>query len=335
MDRRMDFAASAFAMMSNWRANHPPPSSFPQRGSSVPDVAVLKSWRDHLPPCASVVKLSQLTTVNNNRNESSVFSSGGYSWRLVVYPKGNEEDNGKGFVSMYVELDKSSLSSTSAPPTELFAYLSFFVFNKKENKYLSVQDVEVKKFGSSRTVWGVSQVLPVEAFSDPANGYILEGDEHEFGAHVKIASQPVAADENLPFHKFSWSVRDFSLLKQSDYVSKTFQMGEKKWTLTVYPKGDSSAGGQLSSYVHLAEGENLLTGELVMVRAQLQVLDPRGSKHLSGCLQSWVMTSNAGRGLAQSMPLAEIQEGYLDHEDTLNVEMECEVVNARKNDPFF
>ncbi|XP_010510919.1 PREDICTED: uncharacterized protein LOC104787101 [Camelina sativa] len=334
MDRRMDFAASALAMMTNWRQNNPPSSSFPQRGSSVPDVAVLRSWRDHLPPSASVFKLSQLTTVNN-RNESSVFSSGGYSWRLVVYPRGNEEENGKGFVSMYVELDKSCLSSISAPPTEVSAYLSFFVFNKKENKYFSVQDVEVKKFSSSRTVWGVSQVLPVEAFSDPANGYILEGEEHEFGAHVKIAPSPVAAAENLPFHKFSWSVRDFSLLKQSDYVSKTFQMGEKKWTLTVYPKGDSRAEGKLSSYVHLAEGENLLTGELIFVRAKVQVLDPRGSNHLSMWLKSWVMTSSTGVGLPQSMPLAKIQEGYLDHEDTLNVEMECEVVNTIKDHPFF
>ncbi|CAL9222631.1 unnamed protein product, partial [Arabidopsis halleri] len=29
---------------------------------------------------------------------------------LVVYPKGNKEDNGRGFVSMYMELDKSCLS---------------------------------------------------------------------------------------------------------------------------------------------------------------------------------------------------------------------------------
>ncbi|EOA34802.1 hypothetical protein CARUB_v10022379mg [Capsella rubella] len=237
---------------------------------------------------------------------------------------------------MYVELDKSCLSSTTTPPKEVFAYLSFFVFNKKENKYFSVQDVEVKKFTSSRTVWGVSQVLPLEKFNDPANGYILDGEEHEFGTHVKIASAPVPVDENLPFHKFTWSVRDFSLLKQGDYVSKNFQMGEKKWTLTLYPKGDSSSEGELSKYLHLAEGESLLIGELIMVRAQMQVLDPRGSNHLSGgFLESWVMTSTTSMGLPQSIPLAEIEEGYLDGEDTLNVEIESEITNAIRNDPFF
>ncbi|XP_006301904.2 uncharacterized protein LOC17895088 isoform X1 [Capsella rubella] len=331
----MDRAAEAYALMCNWRKNHPPSSSFPQRGSSASDSAVLRSLRDHPPSSSSLVKLSQLTTVNN-RYESPPFSSGGYRWRLVVYPKGNERDNGSGFVSMYVELDKSCLSSTTTPPKEVFAYLSFFVFNKKENKYFSVQDVEVKKFTSSRTVWGVSQVLPLEKFNDPANGYILDGEEHEFGTHVKIASAPVPVDENLPFHKFTWSVRDFSLLKQGDYVSKNFQMGEKKWTLTLYPKGDSSSEGELSKYLHLAEGESLLIGELIMVRAQMQVLDPRGSNHLSGgFLESWVMTSTTSMGLPQSIPLAEIEEGYLDGEDTLNVEIESEITNAIRNDPFF
>ncbi|EOA34529.1 hypothetical protein CARUB_v10022073mg [Capsella rubella] len=316
----MDRAAEAYALMCNWRKNHPPSSSFPQRGSSASDSAVLRSLRDHPPSSSSLVKLSQLTTVNN-RYESPPFSSGGYRWRLVVYPKGNERDNGSGFVSMYVELDKSCLSSTTTPPKEVFAYLSFFVFNKKENKYFSVQ---------------VSQVLPLEKFNDPANGYILDGEEHEFSAHVKIASAPVPVDENLPFHKFSWSVRDFSLLKQGDYASKTFQMGEKKWTLTLYPKGDSSSEGKLSNYVHLAEGESLLIGELIMVRTQMQVLDPRGSNHLSGgWLESWVMTSTTSWGLPQSIPLAEIEKGYLDGEDTMNVEMKCEITNTIKNHPFY
>jgi len=53
---------------------------------------------------------------------------------LVVYPKGNEADNGRGFVSMYVEC----LSSTT-PPIDVFAYLTFFVFSEEEKRYLSIQ----------------------------------------------------------------------------------------------------------------------------------------------------------------------------------------------------
>ena len=52
--------------------------------------------------------------------------------RLIVYPKGNEKDDGSGFISMYVEID-------SKITTEVFAELRFFVYNKKENKYFTIQ----------------------------------------------------------------------------------------------------------------------------------------------------------------------------------------------------
>ncbi|EFH64575.1 hypothetical protein ARALYDRAFT_893883 [Arabidopsis lyrata subsp. lyrata] len=296
-------------------------------GSCASDPAILKSWRKTPPPSSSLVRLSQLA---NDKYESPPFSSGGHNWRLVVYPKGNEEDNGRGFVSMYVEC----LSSTT-PPIDVFAHLTFFVFSEEEKKYLSIQDVEVKRFNSSKTVWGLSQALSVETLKDRAKGFILYGEEHEFGAHVKIALPPVPVDLNLPFHKFSWSIRDFSCLKQNDCVSKTFHMGEKNWTLTLYPKGDSETDGQLHQNLLLADGETLMRGEMIFVRVQLQVLDPHGSNHLTESLTCWVMASTRAYGLPQSMPCAKIQEAYLDREDTLKVEIECEVVKAIKNNPFF
>ncbi|XP_020876987.1 uncharacterized protein LOC9310480 [Arabidopsis lyrata subsp. lyrata] len=129
-----------------------------------------------------------------------------------------------GFVSMYVEC----LSSTT-PLIDVFAHLTFFVFSEEEKKYLSIQDVEVKRFNSAKTVWGLSKALSVETLKDRAKGFILYGELHEFGAHVKIVSRPVSFGEDLPFHKFSWTICDFSLLRQNDCVSKTFHMGEKDW----------------------------------------------------------------------------------------------------------
>lgn len=95
------------------------------------------------------------------------------------------------------------------------------------NIHVNMLDVEVKRFNSSRSAWGLSKALPLETFNDPEKGFNVDGGE--FAAHVKIASSPVSVDENLPFHKFSWSIRDFSILKQNDCVSKTFHMGEKNW----------------------------------------------------------------------------------------------------------
>ncbi|XP_002888318.2 MATH domain and coiled-coil domain-containing protein At1g31390 [Arabidopsis lyrata subsp. lyrata] len=231
---------------------------------------------------------------------------------------------------MYVEC----LSSTT-PPIDVFAYLTFFVFSEEEKKYLSIQDVEVKRFNTSKTVWGLSKALSIETLKDCAKGFILYGELHEFGAHVKIVSRPVSFGEDLHFHKFSWTIRDFSLLRQNDCVSKTFHMGEKDWTLTLYPKGDSRADGELSQHLHLADGETLFKGELIFVRVNLQVLDPRGSDHLTGSINGWVMASTKAMCLPQFMPLAKIQGSYLDREGTLEVEIECEVVNSIKNHPCF
>ncbi|CDY36330.1 BnaA01g30880D [Brassica napus] len=62
----------------------------------------------HRPPSTYSMKiqsLSQLKTLFSGTDgyKSRTFSSGKYNWKLVVYPEGNEKDNGTGFVSMYCE----------------------------------------------------------------------------------------------------------------------------------------------------------------------------------------------------------------------------------------
>ncbi|KAF3538550.1 hypothetical protein F2Q69_00020329 [Brassica cretica] len=104
-----------------------------------------KKWRDHPPSSYSLKvdnfkQLEKFASSSDDKYQSRLFSSGGYNWKLIVYPKGNKTDNGKGFISMYVEIDSKSL--ISAPQREVFAELIFFVYNKKENKYFTVQDVE-------------------------------------------------------------------------------------------------------------------------------------------------------------------------------------------------
>jgi len=54
--------------------------------------------------------------------------------RMIIYPKGNNKDDGSGFISMYVEIDSTSLLTTST--TEVFTDLRFLYLTKKENKYV-------------------------------------------------------------------------------------------------------------------------------------------------------------------------------------------------------
>ncbi|KAL1197508.1 hypothetical protein V5N11_012087 [Cardamine amara subsp. amara] len=138
------------------------------------------------PPSTYSMKIQSLSQLKklypNSEYKSLTFSSGRYNWKHEESePTGNDKDNGSGFNSMYVELDSTSLATST-----VFAYLTFFVYNKKENKYFTIQDVEGKQFNALRPVWGFPQVLPLDTFNDPKNGYVFEGDQCEFGVDVMI-----------------------------------------------------------------------------------------------------------------------------------------------------
>ncbi|KAF3548738.1 hypothetical protein DY000_02010095 [Brassica cretica] len=78
---------------------------------------IVKKWREHPPSSYSLKvdnfkQLEKSTTSSDDKYQSRLFSSGGYNWKLIVYPQGNKKDNGEGFISMYVEIDSESLTST-------------------------------------------------------------------------------------------------------------------------------------------------------------------------------------------------------------------------------
>ncbi|KAF8091269.1 hypothetical protein N665_0450s0027 [Sinapis alba] len=308
--------------------------------SSAVASTIVKNWRER-PPSTYSLKIdnfSQLensTTVSDDKYQSCPFTSGGYNWRLIVYPKGNEKDDGSGFISMYVEIDSKSLM-VFTPPTEVFAELRFFVYNKKENKYFTIQDLEVRRFNALKTVWGLQQFLPLDTFNDLKNGYIFEGGFCEFGVDVIVASpltnwEILSFDEKLSEPKFSWAVKKFSELKGHVYRSDCFSMGGREWVLELYPKGASGSDGKwLSVYLSLAAGDTLKADEKIFRQGHIRVLDPLGSNHIEDETKRWVDESKKSWGWVQFLSLAELRKTYLDKGDTLNVEVEFEVVSATK-----
>ncbi|ESQ28273.1 hypothetical protein EUTSA_v10019457mg [Eutrema salsugineum] len=280
-------------------------------GSSSAVSTIVQSWREH-PPSSYSLKIhnfSQLensTSSSDHKYQSRLFSSGGYNWRLIVYPKGNEKDNGSGFISMYVEIDSKNLMIFT-PPIDVFAELRFF---------------EVKRFNALKTVRGLAQVLPYDTFSNPEDGYIFERDQCEFGVDV-IVSPPLTNWEVLSFNEklphpnqFSWAVKNFSELKEDKHTSNSFSMGRKKWVLYLYPKGDSRVNGKwLSVFLSLADSDKPKADEKIFTQAHVRVVDPHGSNHFA----------------RKFFILTELLKLYLDKEDILNVEIEFEVVSATKH----
>ncbi|XP_010490035.2 PREDICTED: uncharacterized protein LOC104767751 [Camelina sativa] len=283
------------------------------------------------PPCTYSMKIQSLSQLKElfpeSEYKSLTFSSGKYNWRLVIYPTGNEKDNGKGFISMYVELDTSSLTAST-----VLAYFTFFVYNKKENKYFTIQEVEGKQFNAIRPVWGFPRVLPLDTFNDPKNGYVFEGDQCEFGVDVMVPLvnwEVVSFPMKPPNTKFSWTVKKFSKLKGHCYVLIGWVLYGRKDLL--YPKGYSTTYSKfLSIFVQLADSETMKAGEQIHARGDIRILDPFGQDHMTGQIDIIrnYNDGNKGRGWNHFAYIDELRGAYLDKEVSLKVEAEFEVVST-------
>ncbi|KAL9814062.1 putative ubiquitinyl hydrolase 1 [Arabidopsis thaliana] len=221
--------------------------SYGETTCSNPTSTIASSFTEHPPSCYSV-KIENLAQLNNEKYQSRRFTVGGYYWKLIIYPKGNDEDHGSGYISMYVEIDSTS---------EVFAYVKFFVYNKKEQMYFTIQSyTEVKRFNALRMVWGFSQMLPLHLFENPKNGYIFDGQKCEFGVEVMVVPpltnwEVMSFDQKLSPSTFSWSANGFSLLTENLYVSNNFSVGGREWCLKMYPKGREADGKWLSLFLHI------------------------------------------------------------------------------------
>ncbi|KAL1197507.1 Ubiquitin C-terminal hydrolase 13 [Cardamine amara subsp. amara] len=302
--------------------------------------AKTSSLREH-PPSSYLIKFENITQLRDELNdvkyESRLFPAGGYNWRLIIYPKGNEIDQGSGFISMYVEIDSTNLMST--PLTEVLAYLIFFVYNKKTDKYFTIKDTELKRFNALRRVRGLSQVLSLETFNDPKNGYIFEGDQCEFGVDVLVAPsltkwEVVSFNQKIPNPKFLWTLKKFNELKENFYDSDKFIIGGKQWFLKLHPRGGDSRekGKSISIYLYTVYNETLNEDEKVYTRVHLRLVDPRGTTHIAREMNNWYKKPHTGFGWNGFAPLDKLRD-YLDAEGSLNIETEFYVVSTSNYSP--
>ncbi|RIA04938.1 hypothetical protein BRARA_K00781 [Brassica rapa] len=92
------------------------------------------------PPMSYSLRMESFNTLlqsnETERYESRPFPVGGYNWSLIVYPNGNRQDSGSGFISLYLAIDNSTLLSSHQ---EVFADLRFYVFKRTERKFFTVQ----------------------------------------------------------------------------------------------------------------------------------------------------------------------------------------------------
>jgi hypothetical protein len=270
---------------------------------------------------------------------SRPFSVGGYNWTLVVFPNGNKKDSGSGYLSLYVAIDNSTLGQQ-----EIYADLRFYIFNKNERKYFTIQDTDVWKFSVFKTMWGFSQVLPIDTFKDPTKGYLYDGDHCEFGVDVTMPSlyeksELFSVTENFLNPRFTWTIRGFSTLLKNSYLSEVFSIGGRSWNIQINPSGLGTGEGKaLSMYLGLNVNEIFRPYEKIYVRAKLRALNQLNLSNIERELDIWYNGPGYGEyswGFPEFIYfpyLTDSSKGFVKN-DVLMVQVEMEAISSTKYFP--
>ncbi|XVE74081.1 hypothetical protein DITRI_Ditri11bG0170500 [Diplodiscus trichospermus] len=283
--------------------------------------------------------LSLLVKTGVEKYESDVFEAAGHKWRLSLYPNGDNKSNGNGFISLYLVIDERE----NLPLTwEVNVSFRLFVLDQIRDKYLTIEDSDgaVKRFHWMKTEWGFAQLLSLESFNDTSNGYLV-GDCCIFGAEVflmernckweclSIIKEP---DDNTIIFKLD----NFSKLDKKYYESAVHAIGDSKWKLTVYPRGNVKFKGKaLSVFLELVEADKLPPKRKVYAEYKLRVRNQINDNHMEFTVERWFSAANANWGYPQFMALKVLHDaskGFILY-DSLIVEAEVNLISKVKRFP--
>ncbi|KAJ6720064.1 UBIQUITIN CARBOXYL-TERMINAL HYDROLASE [Salix viminalis] len=135
------------------------------------------------PPSARFTwTIDNFSRFNTKKLYSDVFVVGGYKWRILVFPKGNNVDH----LSMYLDV----ADSTNLPyGWSRYAQFSLTVINQLHQKYSIRKDMVVPailkhlffmnkgdtqhQFNSRESDWGFTSFMPLGELYDPGRGYLV------------------------------------------------------------------------------------------------------------------------------------------------------------------
>ncbi|CAN6562122.1 unnamed protein product [Malus baccata var. baccata] len=109
--------------------------------------------------------IDRLTMLNTKKLYSDVFLVGGYKWRILIFPKGNNVDH----LSMYLDVaDSGNLPYGWSR----YAQFSLSIVNQIHSKH-SIRKETQHQFNARESDWGFTSFMPVGELYDPARGYIV------------------------------------------------------------------------------------------------------------------------------------------------------------------
>ncbi|KAH6802412.1 ubiquitin-specific protease 12 [Perilla frutescens var. frutescens] len=118
------------------------------------------------PPSARFTwRIENFSKLNMKKQYSEVFLVGGFKWRVLIFPKGNNVDH----LSMYLDVaDSSNLPYGWSR----YAQFSLSVINQIHSKFTIRKDTQ-HQFNSRESDWGFTSFMPLSELYDPGRGYLV------------------------------------------------------------------------------------------------------------------------------------------------------------------
>jgi len=109
--------------------------------------------------------IENFSRVNAKKLYSEIFVVGGYKWRILIFPKGNNVD----YLSMYLDVADSSMLPYG---WSRYAQFSLSVVNQIHNKF-TVRKETQHQFNQRESDWGFTSFMPLSELYDPNRGYLV------------------------------------------------------------------------------------------------------------------------------------------------------------------
>ncbi|KAG5549820.1 hypothetical protein RHGRI_014957 [Rhododendron griersonianum] len=110
-------------------------------------------------------KIENFSKLKTKKLYSDTFYSGGYKWRVLIYPKGNNVE----YLSLYLDVGDSA---TLPYGWTRYARFSVSMINQIHNT-LTVRKDTQHQFDEREFDWGFTSFLPLKVLNDPGQGFLL------------------------------------------------------------------------------------------------------------------------------------------------------------------
>ncbi|XVF82670.1 hypothetical protein PTKIN_Ptkin16aG0067100 [Pterospermum kingtungense] len=109
--------------------------------------------------------IENFSRLNTKKLYSDIFFVGGYKWRILIFPKGNNVDH----LSMYLDVADAA---TLPYGWSRYAQFNLAVCNQMHSKY-TVRKETQHQFNARESDWGFTSFMPLGELYDPSRGFLV------------------------------------------------------------------------------------------------------------------------------------------------------------------